>query len=1554
MLINLEWFLVENREEKIFVTVRKTSAGSKISSLLIGFFFVLIIFSALETISRGSLTPFGFIGQIYSQAGLGRPAPNSSEIVNRLTSTDDLNESFDFCQIIDPNRDPSIRTVAEYEGIQPIAVESLAGLNLGPDFTGGYGGDFVDEMNQKALDLGMSYTLGIFTDPSGAGEAAQYVRDSVANDLVPVVRLCFLDADAIEAGDPLGSNACNFTSAQDIIDFYRQVSSFAGAGNEFIAMVGPNEPRVEVSGFLGTTDTSAAIDLAVDAANGLQDLRVASGGNMYLSPGAFNLTETNTGIAAFGDGNYGSLRDVDAFTGHPAANTFPDIFDYIMGNVYAETGELEVPTVTNAGTVNTTRVYHNYYQGAESGSIGLGQWAEDNEMPVILTEFGIFEGRDGAASRDDQITEAIQAFEELCNDESILGVMFFRPIEGLGVQQPEHFLTDDEILEIIGDCAIGGSAFRDYAWINCNFDSCLYTDSQLSNAPLEDQENTGLFPNFSGFYDGRSVANACGRIEDRPEITTENAPALFVECGAGSCVTRKQITMEIAAPIKQFGQNAVTGTSNMPFVPTCVEAINYISDISQDDTQFDPFNQFAGEILLTQDNASKELSYPMPWLGSAINCSSALFYPEATKNLEATALIDFKPHPGSSILNTREELEAGGPNDRETIEGVSLLDEFLICQEQEGGSLDNMNCFDKRDFVDISHLRTYNATLTSDSFAAVEACEETGLKYRIEENNYIIGPEVVVEGVQDVYQGSDGDLCADFGKRKADLPSPIVTRDPVEDEVTGELPKICVNKVLDSELSQTQLINQLSSEFGAVTNEFIQACSQLVCEFGLAAGSPVNSDSLNSGECIFNTNAVITSAGNTARECFDRNGEVAHDIYRRIEQPNGGFPERNPDLLIPGMYDALYLQYMLMRDKLSAQNLQIVYLDNIGMRFELTSKIRDGSRLFGEQEYWYGQQLNGCTVPELMNNNHYLARANPERTTFQYFDWLGYLDVIQELRVSYLNSTLPAARERPLTESIAETIILETEPGDSPRDIRDKEYLEQFVNDLEKPMLFSNIAEYISSASLLTCDELLLLRHSSAIDPEIRRNLRENGLTCLSRYNDPNYRGLDRLGNFLCSRGYTIPDVCDAEVECSLVTEVESEASEQTDPTQFLVDPTQGNSRLTFRYGEFYSGFGLHNGIDYVGSIGIPIVAAADGRVIGNAFDSGGYGNFLILQHDLLNGRTIYTLYAHLQDTQVSLGQPVVLGQQIGTLGNTGNSTAPHLHFEVRHTNCPDGYNLAFPRARPLGQCTVDPLSDDLNDLLQAGGGTIAPSASSGSSNFICEVDDTPTSTPRAGQLACNVSDMRDTADLPDLNNPRLAPFIEVFTRAYNLDTNVLDGTNNDANRSHSWVVISGIPGAESLSESQATQAPLRSFLGDSGYEENLALREDVTSHFFSEAIRLGINPRFAFALWYEETAGSAIGRHALGCLYTRGTGRVELNPEMPFDGSAENMKTHLTEQLECLASYVDDFPDFNEWACVYSGEVDSSGALDTDCTTFTNNPNFPVNLCARLELRPG
>jgi len=98
---------------------------------------------------------------------------------------------------------------------------------------------------------------------------------------------------------------------------------------------------------------------------------------------------------------------------------------------------------------------------------------------------------------------------------------------------------------------------------------------------------------------------------------------------------------------------------------------------------------------------------------------------------------------------------------------------------------------------------------------------------------------------------------------------------------------------------------------------------------------------------------------------------------------------------------------------------------------------------------------------------------------------------------------------------------------------------------------------------------------------------------------------------------------------------------------------------------------GLHgyNGVDYGMPVGTPLYAAAAGEVLiskGSGYN-GGYGNYIVIKHP--NGTQ--TVYGHMNGVVVAAGQSVVQGQLIGYSGNSGRSTGPHLHFEVRGAKNP-------------------------------------------------------------------------------------------------------------------------------------------------------------------------------------------------------------------------------------------------------------------------------------------
>jgi hypothetical protein len=93
-----------------------------------------------------------------------------------------------------------------------------------------------------------------------------------------------------------------------------------------------------------------------------------------------------------------------------------------------------------------------------------------------------------------------------------------------------------------------------------------------------------------------------------------------------------------------------------------------------------------------------------------------------------------------------------------------------------------------------------------------------------------------------------------------------------------------------------------------------------------------------------------------------------------------------------------------------------------------------------------------------------------------------------------------------------------------------------------------------------------------------------------------------------------------------------------------------------------------HSGLDLASVVGTSVHAADTGVVVFSGWNIYGYGNLVVLDHG--NGWTTY--YAHLNSISVGCGQTVGRGSGLGTVGTTGNSTGPHLHFEMRWQHNPD------------------------------------------------------------------------------------------------------------------------------------------------------------------------------------------------------------------------------------------------------------------------------------------
>ena len=112
-----------------------------------------------------------------------------------------------------------------------------------------------------------------------------------------------------------------------------------------------------------------------------------------------------------------------------------------------------------------------------------------------------------------------------------------------------------------------------------------------------------------------------------------------------------------------------------------------------------------------------------------------------------------------------------------------------------------------------------------------------------------------------------------------------------------------------------------------------------------------------------------------------------------------------------------------------------------------------------------------------------------------------------------------------------------------------------------------------------------------------------------------------------------------------------------------------------YRYGGTFFENVVHTGVDIPAPQGTPVLAAGSGKVIqagygvyrGYADPKDPYGLAVVIHHDFgYQGQALYTIYGHLDQVDVAKGQYVMVGQELGLVGQTGRVTGPHLHFEVR------------------------------------------------------------------------------------------------------------------------------------------------------------------------------------------------------------------------------------------------------------------------------------------------
>ena len=155
---------------------------------------------------------------------------------------------------------------------------------------------------------------------------------------------------------------------------------------------------------------------------------------------------------------------------------------------------------------------------------------------------------------------------------------------------------------------------------------------------------------------------------------------------------------------------------------------------------------------------------------------------------------------------------------------------------------------------------------------------------------------------------------------------------------------------------------------------------------------------------------------------------------------------------------------------------------------------------------------------------------------------------------------------------------------------------------------------------------------------------------------------LDDMNQQLSSLSQLMTDRNDKFVALETLL-MQAQLSKRMFPSAAPVHTGWMSSNFGWRIDPFTGKEAMHEGVDFVVPVGTPVYASAAGIVSYAALDHGGYGNMVEIDH----GNGIVTRYAHNSKLLVKVGQMVRRGQEISLSGDTGRSTGPHLHFEVRY-----------------------------------------------------------------------------------------------------------------------------------------------------------------------------------------------------------------------------------------------------------------------------------------------
>ncbi len=470
--------------------IKKHSKISKLFNPIVIVFALILIastYSLLRDLSTSGLRPFGVINDIFAQV-TGTATINQTTTA-ALSGDYQIIDSWGRCLVDNPNAKKKIQTVAESGYSTGLDITSKAGLNQGLPLSSSDWGTEMDFM--KAANINMSYIEMLAISPGDSGIASTFVQEANAEGKFPVIRLCYV-------------GGCKFSGgANDIVKFYTDLENeLAGKDVVYVGVVGPNEPNTgtptEMSGFgLADNDYAAAVDMSNNAAKRLQFARAENGGHMYIAPVIFNMP------------NGVDIPEYLFSTTHATIN--PELYDFLMGNTY---------NIADGSAVNWYETY------------GMKKYVEDHsELLTLISEFGYSAGT---------LAQFKQSYQTLCNDDTVDGILFYRPDNpelpaGEPGNRQDPPINSKVLNQIISTCSKEPQKLKskNSAWLNCNFDSCISKDYTYSSRSIahpvtpvivtssgapNSKAPASCNPNAYSVYNSQNVLNIGASNKDQSKI----------------------------------------------------------------------------------------------------------------------------------------------------------------------------------------------------------------------------------------------------------------------------------------------------------------------------------------------------------------------------------------------------------------------------------------------------------------------------------------------------------------------------------------------------------------------------------------------------------------------------------------------------------------------------------------------------------------------------------------------------------------------------------------------------------------------------------------------------------------------------------------------------------------------------------------------------------------------------------------------------------------------------------------------------------------------------